>query len=46
MNKNIRNTTQNVALIVLAVLALIAIQAVMTRPKKKAEKYCSSCGGK
>jgi hypothetical protein len=46
MNKNIRNTTRNVALIVLALLALIAIQAAMTRPKKKVEKYCSACGVK
>ncbi len=45
MNKNIRNTTQNVGLIVFAVVALIALQAMMT-PKKKTEKYCSACSGK
>jgi len=45
MNKSVRNTTQNVGLILIAVLALVVLQAAMA-PKKKAEKYCSACGGR
>lgn len=46
MNKGVRNTTKNIGIVLIALLALIVLQGVMMTPKKKAEKYCSACGGR